>query len=98
MFFPEYMTLYTAGHMPIGEKTISLRCRMWPVVTLSLMVRISNIVLIWVMAVRRNERRHGPAGEEKREALRKRAYLTAALLCFIFAVLYTQVLFQAQTP
>ncbi len=54
--------------------------------------------LIWVMAVRRNERRHGPAGEEKREALRKRAYLTAALLCFIFAVLYTQVLFQAQTP
>ena len=54
--------------------------------------------LIWVMAVRRAERRGGPADDEKRDAIRKRAYVTAALLCFIFAVLYTQVLFQAQTP
>ena len=54
--------------------------------------------LIWVMAVRRAERRGRPADDEKRDAIRKRAYVTAALLCFIFAVLYTQVLFQAQTP
>jgi len=50
------------------------------------------------MAVRRAERRGRPADDEKRDAIRKRAYVTAALLCFIFAVLYTQVLFQAQTP
>jgi len=54
--------------------------------------------LIWVMAVRRAERRHGPMDDEKRETLRKRAYVTAALLCFIFAVLYTYTLFQAPQP
>ncbi len=54
--------------------------------------------LIWVMAVRRAERRHGPTDDAKRETLRKRAYVTAALLCFIFAVLYTDTLFQAVQP
>jgi hypothetical protein len=54
--------------------------------------------LIWVLAVRRAERRHGPTDDVKHEAIKKRAYVTAALLCFIFAVLYTQVLFQTATP
>jgi hypothetical protein len=54
--------------------------------------------LIWVLAVRRAERRHGPTDDAKHEAIKKRAYVTAALLCFIFAVLYTQVLFQTATP
>lgn len=54
--------------------------------------------LIWVMSVRRAERKHGPTDEEKREVLRKRAYVTAALLCFIFAILYTNTLFQTPQP
>jgi hypothetical protein len=54
--------------------------------------------LIWVMSVRRAERKHGPTDEEKREFLRKRAYVTAALLCFIFSVLYTNTLFQTPQP
>ena len=47
--------------------------------------------LIWTMSVRRAERLHGPTDDAKRESLKKRAAFTAALLCFIFAVLYTQV-------
>lgn len=54
--------------------------------------------LIWVMTVRRAERRHGPVDDAKRESLRTRAYVTAALLCFIFAVVYTNTLFQTPTP
>ena len=50
------------------------------------------------LAVRRAERRHGPVDDAKRESFRTRAYVTAALLCFIFAVVYTNTLFQTPTP
>ncbi len=49
--------------------------------------------LIWVMAVRRLERRHGPSDEAKRQALKRRAGVTAALLCFVFSILYVGQLF-----
>ena len=35
-----------------------------------------------------------PVDDAKRDSLRTRAYVTAALLCFIFAVVYTNTLFQ----
>lgn len=50
--------------------------------------------LIWVMSVRRDERRSGRQTDEaRRSALKKRATMTAVLLCFLFAVLYVQVFF-----
>lgn len=50
--------------------------------------------LIWVLSVRRAERKTGqPTEETRRQALRKRAGITAALLCFVFAVLYVHVVF-----
>jgi len=53
--------------------------------------------LIWVLSVRRAERRHGPVDEARRDALRKRAGLTAGLLCFVFAVMYVHYLFQVRS-
>jgi hypothetical protein len=49
--------------------------------------------LIWVLSVRREEQRLGrPTDETRKAALRRRAGVTAALLCFIFAVIYQGVL------
>jgi hypothetical protein len=48
---------------------------------------------IWALSVRREERRLGlPTDENRRSALKRRASVTAVLLCFIFAVLYQNVL------
>lgn len=48
---------------------------------------------IWVLSVRREERRLGqPTDDERRTVLKRRATVTAVLLCFIFAVLYQNVL------
>ncbi|MFZ1415204.1 MAG: hypothetical protein WAS73_11600 [Defluviicoccus sp.] len=48
--------------------------------------------LLWVMAVRRFERRLGkPASEEERGSLKRRTTVTTALLCFVFSVAYVNV-------
>lgn len=44
--------------------------------------------LIWVVSVRKAER-DGKQDETRRQALKKRASVTAALLCFVFAFFYT---------
>ncbi len=49
--------------------------------------------LIWVMAVRRAERKE-PTDESQRAFLKRRAGLTAALLCFVFAIFYTLTTFK----
>ena len=49
--------------------------------------------LIWTLSVRREERNTGrPPDEVRRSALKRRASVTGALLCFVFAVLYQNVL------
>ena len=50
--------------------------------------------LIWVMSVRRAER-DGNHDEERRQKLKQRAAVTAALLSFVFAFLYTGILFRS---
>ncbi len=48
--------------------------------------------LLWVMSVRRLERRLGkPSSDEERGALKRRSTVTAALLCFVFSVAYVNV-------
>lgn len=50
--------------------------------------------LIWVLSVRREERKLGAETDEaRRAALKRRASVTAGLLCFVFAVLYVQAMF-----
>lgn len=52
--------------------------------------------LIWVLSVRREEGKTGqPTEEAARTALKRRAGVTAALLCFVFSVLYVQVMFKS---
>jgi hypothetical protein len=52
--------------------------------------------LIFVLYMRRASRT-GPAGNGDRERLRRRASVTAGLLCFLFAILYSQYLFFGRT-
>lgn len=50
---------------------------------------------IWIMAVRREERKVGhETDDSRRKALKRRAAVTSALLCFVFSVLYVQVMFK----
>ncbi len=49
--------------------------------------------LIWVIYVRRATRQ-GEVDEEQRARLKRRAGITSALLCFVFAFVYTLHLFR----
>ena len=51
--------------------------------------------LIWVLAVRRAERRDGATDQPTRARLRRRAAMTAALLVFVFAAFYANHLFRS---
>lgn len=51
--------------------------------------------LIWVLYVRRAQK-DGETMETARQRLKRRAGVTAALLCFVFAYLYTNYLFQGR--
>ena len=51
--------------------------------------------LIWVLTVRRVEKKYGGETDEaERLRLKRRAGITAGLLCFIFSVVYVSNLFQ----
>jgi len=52
--------------------------------------------LIWVMTVRRAIRKSGEANVDgaERDRLKKRANVTAALMCFLFSLFYVNVVFQ----
>lgn len=50
--------------------------------------------LIWVMSVRRLQRRQGQLPDERVQAgLKSRASVTAGLLCLVFAAVYGGILF-----
>jgi len=50
--------------------------------------------LVWILSVRRAER-DGNADEGRRQALKRRAGATAAMLCFVFAYLYVSTMLGA---
>ena len=50
--------------------------------------------LIWVFYVRRAEKDGEERSDEERLSLKKRAGMTALLLCFVFAYFYTMHLFR----
>ena len=51
--------------------------------------------LIWVLTGRRVEKKHGGATDDaERLRLKRRAGITAGLLCFVFSVVYVTNLFQ----
>jgi hypothetical protein len=63
----------------------------WSVI-LALLLYYPVRQLIWTLSVRRAERRDGPTDDKQRQALKRRASFTAALLSFIFAYFYTATL------
>lgn len=63
---------------------------------LALLLPVRN--MIWVLQVRRAQKKLGEdVDEPEKLRLKKRALATSALLCFLFAVAYIQYLFQGQT-
>ena len=50
--------------------------------------------MIWVLSVRRADAKHGETDEAQKLRLKRRAGITAALLCFVFSTFYTAQLFQ----
>lgn len=51
---------------------------------------------VWVMSVRREERKLGQDTDEaRRVALKRRSTVTSVLLCFVFSILYVQVMFRS---
>ncbi len=61
------------------------------VLALALFIPVRN--LIWALMVRRAEQKQ-ETDETERRRLRRRAAVTAGLLCFIFAVVFTKQLFE----
>jgi len=51
--------------------------------------------LIWVLSVRRTENKDGRLDDDARQAMKRRAGITSALLSFIFSILYVNNLFQS---
>lgn len=50
--------------------------------------------LIWVLSVRRAQRRTGELpGEQDKDSMKRRAGFTSALLCLAFAAVYGEVMF-----
>ena len=49
--------------------------------------------LIWVLYVRRKQKTQQSVSEEDRKSLRKRATLTAILLCIVFSYIYVKQVF-----
>jgi len=49
--------------------------------------------MVWVLAVRRAQAKGGAADEAEKLRLKRRAGFTAALVCFVFSVFYTNYLF-----
>ncbi len=50
--------------------------------------------LIWVAAVRRTQRKIGEVDEARKQSLKNRATVTSGLLCFVFSIVYVNMLFQ----
>ena len=67
----------------------------WPLsFALALVLFFPVRQLIWVMSVRRQQRKTGELpGEEVRQSLKNRASVTSGLLCLVFAATYGGVVF-----
>ncbi len=65
------------------------------VIVLAVLLFLPVHRLIWVLYVRRAER-HAPTDEQERQRLKKRAGVTAGLLCFVFSYFYVTYLFQSR--
>ena len=70
----------------------------WPLsIALGLALFFPVRQLIWVLAVRREQRREGrPPDEKMLTYLKSRAGITSALLCLVFAAVYGGIMFEGR--
>ena len=76
-----FASLYIAFHDPI-----------W-VVLLSTVLFFPVRKLIWVLYVRKKQKTQKSVSEEEKSSLKKRATLTAILLCIVFSYVYVKQVF-----
>ena len=63
------------------------------IVLLSIVLFFPVRKLIWVLYVRKKQKTQQSVSEEEKNSLKKRATLTAALLCIVFSYVYVKQVF-----
>ena len=77
----DLITYYTTFHDPL-----------W-IILLSTVLFFPVRKLIWVLYVRKKQKTQQSVSEEERNSLKKRATLTAVLLCIVFSYIYVKQVF-----
>ena len=63
------------------------------IVFLSIVLFFPVRKLIWILYVRKKQKTQQSVSEEEKNSLKKRATLTAALLCIVFSYVYVKQVF-----
>ena len=63
------------------------------IVFLSIVLFFPVRKLIWILYVRKKQKTQQSVSEEEKSSLKKRATLTAALLCIVFSYIYVKQVF-----
>ena len=78
--------------MDIHNYYITFHDPLW-IILLSTVLFFPVRKLIWVLYVRKKQKTQQSVSEEERNSLKKRATLTAVLLCIIFSYIYVKQVF-----
>jgi len=78
--------------MDIYNYYITFHDPLW-IILLSTVLFFPVRKLIWVLYVRKKQKTQQSVSEEERNSLKKRATLTAVLLCIIFSYIYVKQVF-----
>ena len=78
--------------MDLTAYYITLHDPLW-IILLSTVLFFPVRKLIWVLYVRKKQKTQQSVSEEEKNSLKKRATLTAALLCIVFSYVYVKQVF-----
>ena len=78
--------------MDVASYYITFHDPLW-IVLLSTVLFFPVRKLIWVLYVRKKQKTQQTVSEEEKNSLKKRATLTAVLLCIVFSYIYVKQVF-----
>ena len=78
--------------MELTDYYITFHDPLW-IILLSTVLFFPVRKLIWVLYVRKKQKTQQSVSEEEKRSLKKRATLTAALLCIVFSYVYVKQVF-----
>ena len=78
--------------MDLAHYYITFHDPLW-IILLSTVLFFPVRKLIWVLYVRKKQKTQQSVSEEEKRSLKKRATLTAALLCIVFSYVYVKQVF-----